>query len=178
MTALDKVHPNPFKALPETSLGSIAEIQAMRMPNEAHCARQDAAAFSTCVKELFKADRYENFRAKVEDIELTVSKLNTPKVSQPAETMASSLLTVRHEITAMIVAVDKKPDPRLALVVSAFSDLERSCTALALQEQKRRKISAAVQAKNAIGSSLLRTLKLPSPFDPPSPHKKMVLGLG
>lgn len=146
------------------AIGSLAEIHATRPANPAHGARQDADLFRKQVNELFTADKHTGFRAKVEDINLTVSYLTNPKVSRPSETMVDSLLTVRQEMTAIIMAVEKRPDPRLAGVVSSFADLERSSTALALQEQKKRKLSADCEQKTSSTATQLRTtLAAPTP---------------
>lgn len=164
------------------ALGSLAEIQSMRtgLSNSTPIApgvqaRKDSEAFSGAVNELFSSSKYEGFRAKVQDIGLTVSMLNSTKIGRPADTMSNSLLTVREEMTTIMMAVDKKPDPRLATVVSAFADLERSGTAYAMHEQKERALAAINENKPTGPGSMLRTA-----LAAPAPGKKstMVLGLG
>lgn len=179
MNTLDPVRTAAMKSQVTTdSIGSLAEIQSMRMANPAHGARQDAANFRDCVNELFKGEKYDGFRAKVQDIDMTVHYLNSPTVSRPVETITSSLLTVRQEMTAIIMAIEKKPDPRLAAVVSSFTDLERSSTALALQEQKERKMSAASEKNNSKTACMLLSKLAAHPLENSQNTRTALLSLG
>lgn len=164
------------------ALGSLAEIQSMRTGLSSSNpvapgvrARKDSEAFSSAVNELFSDAKYDSFRSKVQDIDLTVNALSNTKIGRPAETMNASLLTVRSEMTTIMIAVDKKPDPRLAHVVSAFADLERSGTAYALHEQKERTLATINENNQSGPGSMLR-----SALSAPAPGKKstMALGLG
>lgn len=164
------------------ALGSLAEIQSMRtgFSNSSPIApgvqaRKDVDAFRGAVNELFTAEKYDGFKAKVQDIDLTVNSLGSTKIGRPKETMSASLLTIRQEMTAIIVASEKNPDPRLSNVVSAFADLERSGTTYALHEQKNRVLSAISDNTQSGPGSMLR-----SALSAPAPGKKnsMILGLG
>lgn len=157
-------------------MGTLAEIESMPSQNHAVQARKDSMDFRTLVHNLFVGERFNDFRAKVNDIDLTVNALNQGKVSRPQHVMDESLLSIRQEMTKMIVSIDSpmSADPRLADVVSSYASLERSCKSFATHEQRQLAEQSKANKSQALPKEFMKAL-MPSAN---GSKQGMVCGLG